>query len=159
MGFTVEMIDVLVFALGPFGGVGQIRENQPLQALRLASGIKDVLSLLEFMLVRPHILSLSRLGRLLQLGTHVQRPEIRDAEHGRGSLECGHETGSVVEIGLDDLDALFLQLLRRRARGVPADASDFPARLVQEGVDDRAALIPSGSDHDDKLGRHVWWKK
>ena len=57
--FSVEMIDVLVFASRPFGSVRKGGEDQPLETLYLGSGNKYILSLLQFIVVRPfeHVLA------------------------------------------------------------------------------------------------------
>jgi hypothetical protein len=51
--FGIKVIDVLVFPTGPFGCVRKGGKDQPLQTLRLSGSGKDVLSLLQFVVVRP----------------------------------------------------------------------------------------------------------
>lgn len=62
----------------------------------------------------------------------------------------------------DDVGSLALELLRRVLGDISGHAADLPAVLelgvVQEGVDDGAALVAGGpKDGDDLLLSHGWW--
>lgn len=65
MRLGVEMVDMLVLAVGPFSAIGHAGEDQPLEACRLASRVEDVLPVLQLVLVGPLVLRLARLRRLL----------------------------------------------------------------------------------------------
>lgn len=83
---------------------------------------------------------LIRLLELFATGIPKDVPEIRDAEDDIGALESPLERLDVVEIGLDNLNALCCPCFGGCRFGIASYTADGIARGLEEGVGNRAAL-------------------
>lgn len=85
-------------------------------------------------------------------------PVVRDCEDGRAASYDPAEGLLVIDVALDDFNALLCQCLGSRLGGVASDAADLVLGgelwVVENGVDDAAALVASGAEDRDELG-HV----
>ena len=158
LAVKVEVVGVL--AAGPLGGAGQGREDKALQRGDLGGGVDGCNELGGLVLCGP-LVELLALLRLVLVGrVGVALPEVGDNEDGVGVLEGRAQGGGLVQVGLDDLDAAGLQRLGVGTRGAAGDGADVPVGVwvLEDGVDDGAALLASGAEDDEELGggRHCW---
>lgn len=105
---AVEVKVVSILALAPFLGGRQRREHEAVQRFhRSIRSVDDVAALLDLGIISDGVdRAASRCGECLCRGIANVSPEVGDAENDSRSGKGRFERGSVVHVGLDELDAL-----------------------------------------------------
>jgi hypothetical protein len=124
--------------VAPLDTIRARRQHEALQRVDVGScGINERLTLDDFAVVGDFVGRAALGGGEGVVGRIDEMlPEVGAAEDDGGVAEGCFEGGRVVEVTGHELDALGFPLLRGVSGGVPGDAADDPAWLVEEDTGD-----------------------